>query len=89
MDILPHSTSTISGTEPLWQWVIASLGYIGIVYVMFSGARRLELRLVERLIFRWHTNNCQSIIYIKYLPHSCGRYFVYSLENQRLMRHRD
>lgn len=26
------------------QWVIASLGYIGIVYVMFSGARRLELR---------------------------------------------
>ena len=29
------------------QWVIASLGYIGIVYVMFSGARRLELRQVE------------------------------------------
>ena len=27
-----------------WQWVIASIGYIGIVYVMFSGARRLELR---------------------------------------------
>ena len=26
------------------QWVIAVLGYIGIVYVMFSGARRLELR---------------------------------------------
>ena len=29
------------------QWVIASLGYIGIVYVMFSGARRLELRQTE------------------------------------------
>ena len=28
----------------LWQWIIASLGYLGIVYVMFSGARRLELR---------------------------------------------
>lgn len=26
------------------QWVIAALGYVGIVYVMFSGARRLELR---------------------------------------------
>ncbi len=26
------------------QWVIAVLGYIGIGYVMFSGARRLELR---------------------------------------------
>lgn len=31
----------------LWQWVIASLGYIGIIYVMFSGARRLELRQEE------------------------------------------
>lgn len=29
------------------QWVIASLGYVGIVYVMFSGARRLELRQEE------------------------------------------
>jgi steroid 5-alpha reductase family enzyme len=29
------------------QWVIASLGYIGIAYVMFSGARRLELRQAE------------------------------------------
>ena len=26
------------------QWLIAALGYAGIVYVMFSGARRLELR---------------------------------------------
>lgn len=31
----------------VWQWVIAALGYIGIVYVMFSGARRLELRQAE------------------------------------------
>lgn len=29
------------------QWVIALLGYMGIVYVMFSGARRLELRQME------------------------------------------
>lgn len=27
-----------------WQWMIAALGYICIVYVMFSGARRLEIR---------------------------------------------
>lgn len=32
------------GTLTLGQWVVAVLGYIGIVYVMFSGARRLELR---------------------------------------------
>ena len=31
----------------LTQWIIAVLGYIGIVYVMFSGARRLELRQTE------------------------------------------
>ncbi len=29
------------------QWVVASLGYAGIVYVMFSGARRIELRQAE------------------------------------------
>ena len=28
----------------LWQWIIAGIGYLGIVYVMFSGARRLEIR---------------------------------------------
>lgn len=28
----------------VWQWTLALLGYLGIVYVMFSGARRLELR---------------------------------------------
>lgn len=27
-----------------WQWIIVALGYIGITYVMFSGARRLEIR---------------------------------------------
>ena len=26
------------------QWILVVLGYIGIIYVMFSGARRLELR---------------------------------------------
>ncbi len=26
------------------QWVLALLGYLGIIFVMFSGARRLELR---------------------------------------------
>ena len=27
-----------------WQWAMVALGFIGITYVMFSGARRLELR---------------------------------------------
>lgn len=28
----------------VWQWVIASAGYILIIYVMLSGAKRLEIR---------------------------------------------
>lgn len=28
----------------VWQWILAIVGYLGIVYIMFSGARRLEIR---------------------------------------------
>jgi len=37
----------ISGVTTLCtvgQWIVSVIGYLGIVYVMFSGARRLELR---------------------------------------------
>ena len=27
-----------------WQWLVCLLGYGGIIFVMFSGARRLEVR---------------------------------------------
>jgi steroid 5-alpha reductase family enzyme len=27
-----------------WQWIVVAIGYIGIIFVMFSGARRLEVR---------------------------------------------
>ena len=27
-----------------WQWLPVSIGYLGIIFVMFSGARRLEIR---------------------------------------------
>ncbi|MBQ5896083.1 MAG: DUF1295 domain-containing protein [Bacteroidaceae bacterium] len=46
-----------------WQWTIASLGYTGILYVMFSGARRLELRQQER-----YGNNPEYQQYIKRRP---------------------
>ncbi len=39
--------SGIGASLNAWQWVIVAIGYIGIVYVMFSGARRLELRQDE------------------------------------------
>lgn len=39
--------SGIGAGLTVWQWVIAAIGYVGILYVMFSGARRLELRQNE------------------------------------------
>ena len=47
----------------VWQWVIAIIGYIGIVYVMFSGARRLELRQTET-----YGNDPEFQKYIKKTP---------------------
>ena len=34
----------IGAYQMWWQWVIAGLGYVSIAYIMFGGARRLELR---------------------------------------------
>ncbi len=39
--VLVSSVNVLSGVG---QWVIALIGYIGIIFVMFSGARRLEIR---------------------------------------------
>lgn len=36
--------SGIGALEGVLQWVLACVGYVGIIFVMFSGARRLELR---------------------------------------------
>ena len=36
--------SAIGAGLTWWQWLIVGIGYAGIVFVMFSGARRLELR---------------------------------------------
>ena len=47
----------------VWQWIIALLGYIGIVYVMFSGARRIELRQNET-----YGNDPEFKSYIKKTP---------------------
>lgn len=46
-----------------WQWVVAVIGWIGIVYVMFSGARRLELRQNEV-----YGNDPEYQAYVKQTP---------------------
>jgi len=39
--------SGISIYQGFWQWFIAALGYVLIVYIMFSGAKRLEKRHIK------------------------------------------
>ena len=34
----------IGGANHWCQWIVIAVGYIGIIFVMFSGARRLEIR---------------------------------------------
>ncbi len=34
----------IGGVQTLGQWIVVLIGYAGIIFVMFSGARRLEIR---------------------------------------------
>jgi len=36
--------SGVGAVQGIGQWIVVLLGYIGIIFVMFSGARRLELR---------------------------------------------
>ena len=36
--------SAIGGVTHWGQWIVVAVGYIGIIFVMFSGARRLEIR---------------------------------------------
>ncbi|MBR7149818.1 MAG: DUF1295 domain-containing protein [Oscillospiraceae bacterium] len=45
-EMLFWTGSVLSGVGALTgaQWVVALIGYVGIIFVMFSGARRLELR---------------------------------------------
>ena len=69
-----------AGCTP-WQWIIASLGYTGIIYVMFSGARRLELRQQET-----YGNNPQFRAYIKQCPLLIPLLPIYSLAKFKCLK---
>lgn len=58
--ILISGFTTLHG---IGQWTVSIIGYIGIVYIMFSGARRLELRQD-----RTYGNNIEYKNYIKTTP---------------------
>ena len=64
-----------------WQWIIALLGYAGITYVMFSGARRLELRQQES-----YGNNPEFQAYIWRRPLIIPLLPPYSLAKQKWLK---
>ena len=49
-EILFWTGCFLSGIGALsgWQWTVATFGYVSIVYIMFGGARRLEIRQNRR-----------------------------------------
>ncbi len=49
-EILFWTGCLVSGIGALtgWQWAVAVVGYVCIVYIMFGGARRLEIRQNKR-----------------------------------------
>lgn len=64
-----------------WQWLIASIGYAGIVYVMFSGARRLEIR--QNLVYG---SDPEYQAYIKKTPILLPIVPIYSVEKHKWLQ---
>lgn len=70
--------SGITALNGIGQWIIAILGFIGIVYVMFSGARRLEIRQDKS-----YGENEEYKKYIKTTPIICPFLPLYSVKKHK------
>lgn len=70
----------ISGLTTLrgGQWGLALLGYVGIIYVMFSGARRLEIRQNKN-----YGNDSEYQHYVKTVPIMVPFVPLYSVEKHK------
>jgi len=66
-----------AGCTPL-EWVIALIGYLGILYVMFSGARRLEIRQNST-----YGDNPEYQAYVKKTPILLPLIPIYTLERHK------
>lgn len=61
-----------------WQWIIVAIGYIGIIFVMFSGARRLEIRQNKN-----YGNDPEYQNYVKTVPIMVPFIPLYSVEKYK------
>ena len=61
-----------------WQWLVVAIGYIGIIFVMFSGARRLEIRQNKN-----YGSDPEYQHYIKHVPIMVPFIPLYSVEKHK------
>ncbi len=69
---------TCFGAVSGWQWLVVATGYIGIIFVMFSGARRLELRQNKN-----YGNDPEYQEYVKTVPIMVPFIPLYSVEKYK------
>ena len=62
------------------QWIMALIGYIGIIFVMFSGARRLEIRQNKN-----YGNDPEYQKYVKTVPILLPFIPLYSVEKHKFL----
>lgn len=72
--VLLSGIGAVSG----WQWILVAIGYIGIIFVMFSGARRLEIRQNKN-----YGNDPEYQKYVKSVPIMVPFIPLYSVENYK------
>ena len=72
--VLISGIGAVSG----WQWLVVAIGYIGIIFVMFSGARRLEIRQNKN-----YGNDPEYQKYVKTVPILVPFIPLYSVEKYK------
>ncbi|MBQ6892816.1 MAG: DUF1295 domain-containing protein [Clostridia bacterium] len=79
-EMLFWTGAVVSGIGAIsgWQWLIVALGYIGITYVMLSGARRLEIRQNKN-----YGNDPEYQKYVKSVPIMFPLIPLYSVEKYK------
>lgn len=72
--------SGIGALTGFGQWFLSALGYIGIIFVMFSGARRLEIRQNKN-----YGNDPEYQAYVKKVPILLPLIPLYSVEKYKFL----
>ena len=72
--------SGIGALSGFGQWLLAAIGYAGIIFVMFSGARRLEIRQNKN-----YGNDPEYQAYVKRVPILLPLIPLYSVEKYKFL----